>query len=308
MINKLKEFKLNINLKELSCLKRCVKDSFENIESAKFILEKYPFLKEDIKNRILDNKLFQPGRIVETLITQSIANSLNCNYTNDGCYVNEQYVIKQDGGSGMPDTIIYDNSNNTKIVFEIREPFAYGKVCGFTYDENGKPNEFTSKNEQFRNHVKSLFEPDNLLENYNILNNQGHNSYYDTTDIILGDFNYMISFDSITGDLMFMTKEEYKQKFNFRIEIRPCGRNTRKVFTPNKLNLTEGVLFFKKEEVSEINQRGGKESSRYKYISNNATFSFRKKFVLEKNGICSIPLNKINQHVGEVSIQHFILQ
>lgn len=306
IIDKLKEFNLSIDLKELAHLKKCVKNSFNDIEEAKLTLKQYPFLNEDISHRMSNNKLFQPGRIVETIVTQLIANSLDCTYTNNGCYVNEQYLIKQDGGSSMPDTIIYDKITGDKIIFEIREPIAYGKVCGFTYDDNGKPQEFTSKNEQFRDHVKSLFELGGLLEKYNILDNQGHNSYYETTDVILGDFNCMVSFDDVTGNLIFMTKSEYKEKFNFRIEIRPCGRNTRKVFTPSKLNLVDGVLFFKKSEVSEISQRGGRKSSRYKYISNNATFSFQKKSVTEKDSIYSIPLNKINQHVGEVSIQHFI--
>jgi hypothetical protein len=60
-----------------------------------------------------------------------------------------------------------------------------------------------------------------------------------------------------------------------------------------------------KEDLLEITQRGGRTSSRYKYLKNNATFSFKKRDVKEKDGKLFIHIDKVNQHVGEVSIQHF---
>ena len=104
---------------------------------------------------------------------------------------------------------------------------------------------------------------------------------------------------------MAMTSEEYKDAFDFKIEIRSCGRNTRKAFTKNKLDLNGDIVILNKEELSEITQRGGRTSSRYKYLKNNATFSFKKRDVKEKDGQLFIHIDKVNQHVGEVSIQHF---
>jgi hypothetical protein len=104
-----------------------------------------------------------------------------------------------------------------------------------------------------------------------------------------------------------MTIEQYKKIFSFRIEVRSCGRNTRKVFTENKLILVDDIHYLEKNDIEVIIQRGGRKSSRYKYIHNNATFSFKKEHVKEKeDGKLCIELSKIKQHVGEVSIQHFI--
>jgi len=71
------------------------------------------------------------------------------------------------------------------------------------------------------------------------------------------------------------------------------------------LDLNGDIVILNKEELSEITQRGGRTSSRYKYLKNNATFSFKKRDVKEKDGQLFIHIDKVNQHVGEVSIQHF---
>lgn len=306
IITTLKNSQLSINLEELTTLKDGVKDGFNKIENCWSVLETYPFLKHDIQERIKTNSLPQPGRIVETLIVQSIANILNCKYEGYGYYVNEDISILQDGGSGQPDLLIIDKKTNTQIVFEIKEPHAYGKTCGFVYDDNGKPIQFTSKSQEVKNYFESFFQEGGILEKYNILENEGHNSYFPLSNTIIGSFDYIVSFDKLSGKLIFMTAEEYKESFDFKIEVRPCGRNTRNVFTPSKLNLSNGVLFFKPNDVSEITSRGGKNSSRYKYISESATFSFRKTHVIKQNDVWSISLKKIKQHVGEVSIQHCI--
>lgn len=304
MIEILKSASLNINLVSVKVLKNSVNNNFQKIEDASDILEKLPFLKNDIRNRLNNNVLFQPGRIVETIIIQEIANHLGCVYTVSGIYESEKYILKQDGGSGMPDLIIVDKEESKEFIFEIKEPLAYGKSCGFNYDDNGKPVNFTSKNEKFKEYTSSLFEVGNILTNYNILDNQGHNKIYEINDVITNDFDYIISYDN-DGFLKIMTLDEYKQEFSFRIEVRSCGRNTQKVFTPNLLNLVDGILYLEKSDIKDITQRGGRTSSRCKYISNGATFSFKRKDLKENDGKLYIELSKINQHVGEVSIQHF---
>jgi hypothetical protein len=151
----------------------------------------------------------------------------------------------------------------------------------------------------------SLFQVGSILENYNILDNRGHNKLFETDNIITNNFDFIISYDEV-GKLTIMTVEEYKNKFSFKIEIRSCGRNTRKVFTKSKLNLQGDFVILTSDELLEITQRGGATSSRYKYIKNNATFSFKKKDVkVDISGILSVNINNIQQHVGEVSIQHF---
>ena len=104
---------------------------------------------------------------------------------------------------------------------------------------------------------------------------------------------------------MITTINEYKKSFSFKIEVRSCGRNTRKVFTKNKLNLVDNILFLDKNNITNITQRGGGSSSRCKYIQNNATFSFKRKDIKEIDDKLYIDFDKIKQHVGEVSIQHF---
>lgn len=303
MIEYLKSIKIKINLDELNKLKSGVKDDFKKIKEVSDILEKYPFLKNDINNRINNGILFQPGRIVETMVIQAIADVLECVYIGNGIYENDKFSIKQDGGSGMPDLIIFDKIRNKKYLKEIKEPVAYGKSCGFTYDDNGKPVDFTSKSLPFLKYVESLFESEKLA-NYNILDNQGHNKIFEIDDIITNEFDYIISYDN-EGVLSIMTIDEYKNNFSFRIEVRSCGRNTRKVFTKNKLNIINDIVYLENDDIKDIIQRGGKKSSRCKLISNNATFSFKRKDLKEIDGILSIELNKIKQHVGEVSIQHF---
>ncbi len=304
MIEKLTSKKLKINLDILNILKNSVKNDFEKINEVYDILETLPFLKNDIHYRLNNGILFQPGRIVETMIIQVISNYLGCVYVGNGIYENENYTIKQDGGSSMPDLLIFDKKEKIEIILEIKEPIAYGKSCGFTYDEIGNPTDFTSKNEKFKEYVKSLFKSGGLLEDYNILNNQGHNKTYDIDDVITNKFDYIISYDN-NGVLCIMNIEEYKNNFSFKIEVRSCGRNSRKVFTENVLKLVDGVFYPNKDNINDITQRGGKTSSRYKYICDGATFSFKKKDLNEKDGILYIDSNKIKQHVGEVSIQHF---
>lgn len=304
VIKLLKSSKIKINIDNINKLKKAVKNNFEKIEEVSSILDILPFLKDDISKRIKTDNLFQPGRIVETIIIQSISDFLNCQYKGNGIYENNEYIIKQDGGSGKSDLSIFDKINNIKYIFEIKEPVAYGKSCGFTYDDAGKPVDFTSQDNKYKEYVKSLFEVGSILENYNILDNIGHNKIFETNDIITNKFDYMISYD-VNGILNIMTPEEYRNDFNFKIEIRSCGRNTRKAFTKNKLDLNGDIVLLKKEDLSEITQRGGRTSSRYKYLKNNATFSFKKRDVKEKDGQLFIHIDKVNQHVGEVSIQHF---
>lgn len=304
VIELLKLNKLKINIDNINKLKNSVKNNFEKIKDVSDILETLPFLKYDITKRIQTNTLFQPGRIVETIIIQTISNFLNCRYKGGGVYENSNYIIRQDGGSGKSDLSIFDKLINSLYIIEIKEPVAYGKSCGFIYDDAGKPVEFTSKNKKYKEYVKSLFDIGSILENYNILDNIGHNKIYETKDIITNDFDYIISYN-INGVLDIMTIDEYKNNFNFKIEVRSCGRNTRKVFTRNKLLLNGDMVLLNKDDLLEINQRCGKTSSRYKYLKNNATFSFKKKDVIEKDGTLFIHINKVKQHVGEVSIQHF---
>jgi hypothetical protein len=304
MIQNLTSVKIVINLDYLNRFKIAVKNGFENISEVSDILEKFPFLKNDIANRLNNQVLFQPGRIVETMVIQSIADHLNCVYIGNGIYENDKYLIKQDGGSGMSDLIITDKIENKEYIFEIKEPVAYGKSCGFTYDENGKVDCLTSKSEKYKEYVKSLFETGGMLESYNILENQGHNKIYEIDDVITNKFDYIISYDN-NGVLSIMTIDEYKTGFSFRIDVRSCGRNTRKVFTKGKLNLIDGILYLDKNDITNITQRGGGTSSRCKYIKNNATFSFKRNDLKEVDGKLYIEFDKINQHVGEVSIQHF---
>jgi hypothetical protein len=305
VVDILKSNNLKINLDFLNKLKNAIKNDFEKIDEVSDILEKFPFLKNDIKNRLDNGILFQPGRIVETIVIQSIADYLKCAYIGDGIYENDYYLIKQDGGSGKSDLIIVDKLKDKLYVLEIKEPAAYGKSCGFTYDDDGKPVDFTSKDQKYKEYVKSLFDNGNLLDSYNILENIGHNKVFEISDIITNEFDFIISYDDY-GTLIIMTIDEYKDNFNFRIEVRSCGRNRRKVFTKNKLNLVGDILFLEKSEISDITQRGGKTSRRCKYIHNNATFSFERKDLKEENGKLHIHFDKIKQYVGEVSIQHFI--
>jgi hypothetical protein len=311
IIDTLKSNDIVVCIDSINKLKYAVKNNFEKIEDVSSILDTLPFLKDDINGRIDSNRLFQPGRIVETIVIQSMSNFLNCSYKDNGIYENEKYILKQDGGSGKSDLTITDKIKNATYTFEIKEPIAYGKSCGFIYDDFGKPIEFTCRKNstpedaKYREYVMSLFQVGSILENYNILDNIGHNKLFETDNIITNNFDFIISYDKI-GKLTIMTVEEYKNKFSFKIEIRSCGRNTRKVFTESKLNLKGNFVILKSDELLEITQRGGTISSRYKYIKNNATFSFKKKDVkVDHNGILSVNINNIKQHVGEVSIQHF---
>jgi len=305
LIENLKSVNLKIDIEILNLLKNAVRNDFEKIMDVMNILEDFPFLKNDIVNRLNNNNLFQPGRIVETMVTQSISNHLNCTYIGGGIYENDYYIITQDGGSGKNDLIINKKENKKTKIFEIKEPAAYGKSCGFTYDDSGTPVDFTSRNKEYREYVESLFKPGALLYNYNILESQGHNKIFDIDDIITNNLDYIISFDKKNGNLSIMTIDEYKKEIFFKIEVRSCGRNTRKVFTKDKLDLVGDILILEKNDINKIIQRGGNISSRYKYIKNNATFSFKKKDLREDDGKFYIDLNKIKQHVGEVAIQHF---
>ena len=296
---------LNINIKNLNKLKKSIKNNFEKINEVSLILDKYPFLKNDIKNRINSGILFQPGRIVETLIIQLVANTLKCKYIENGIYQSDKYEIIQQGGSGKSDMLLIDKENNTTLVFEIKEPISYGKSCGFIYNNYGEPIEFTSKDYNYKNYIKNLFSLNNNFKTYNILENIGHNKTFDISDILTNEFDYIISYNNM-GKLFIMGKNEYINKFTFKIEIRSCGRNKRKVFTKEKLKIINNYIKIEKDEIVDIKQRGGYNSSRYKYIKNNATFSFNKKDLIENNGQYLIHIDKVKQHVGEISIKHFI--
>ncbi len=304
VIELLKSSEIRINIDSINNLKNAVKNNFEKIDEVSKILDLLPFLKDDISKRMETDNLFQPGRIVETIIIQSISDFLGCKYKGFGVYENDDYIVKQDGGSGKSDLLILDKSTNVQYIIEIKEPIAYGKSCGFTYDDTGKPVDFTSQDNKYKEYVKSLFEVGSILENYNILENIGHNKIFETNDIITNKFDYIISYNT-NGILDIMTSEEYKDNFDFKIEIRSCGRNTRKAFTKSKLDLKGDIVLLNKQDLLEITQRGGRTSSRYKYVKNNATFSFKKRDVKEKDGQLFINIDKVNQHVGEVSIQHF---
>jgi len=298
--------KNKIDLQILKRIKEAVKNNFEKIDSVFNELNEFPFLKHDIQKRIEKGILFQPGRIVETMVIQSLADQLNCIYTENGQYISERFLLKQDGGSGMPDLIILDKLTGIFHIFEIKEPSAYGKSSGFTYDEHGKPVDFTTKNDEFREYAKSLFLPGGALEHYNILENQGHNKVFSIEDIITNDYDYIISYDEKNGLVKVMSPETYKESYDFRIEVRSCGRNTRKAFTTNLLEIQNDLVKLEESLIATISKRGdGKTSSRYKYVNLGATFSFKKDKIIQTNGKYYVKLKDLSQHVGEISIQHF---
>jgi len=110
---------LRINLNWLNLLKNAVKNDFEKITDVYDILENFPFLKNDINDRIKNGILFQPGRIFETMVIQSIANHLNFVYIGNGIYDSDNYTLKQDGGSGKSDLIITYKNENKDYIFEL---------------------------------------------------------------------------------------------------------------------------------------------------------------------------------------------
>jgi methanogenic corrinoid protein MtbC1 len=89
VIELLKSSEIKINTDNINKLKNAVKNNFEKIEEVSEILDTLPFLKDDISKRIETDNLFQPGRIVETIVIQSISDFLNCQYKGNGIYENE---------------------------------------------------------------------------------------------------------------------------------------------------------------------------------------------------------------------------
>jgi hypothetical protein len=94
MIENLTNKQLKINLDLLNKLKCAVRDNFEKIDGVSDILDFFPFLKNDIKNRLDNGILFQPGRIVETMIIQAIADHLGCIYIGNGIDVLSGHFFK----------------------------------------------------------------------------------------------------------------------------------------------------------------------------------------------------------------------
>jgi len=305
----LSKHKIKIDKEDIKKLKNAVKNNFEKINEVTDILKKYPFLENDIKNRIKKGDLIQPGRIVETVIIQFISDYLGCSYVGEGIYNSNRYIMTQNGGSGKSDLTILDKYHGELTVYEIKEPSAYGLSSGFTYDDDGIRELFTTENEEFLKKLTYLFKKYKKLKNYNILDNIGHNISFEisNTDIISNKFDFMISYNN-KGSLMIMSNDEYKDKFKFVIEVRSSGRNSRTVFTKKLLNLDKDdtIVFLDKDKLSEIIPRGGKISHRYKYKKNGANFSFDKKDVKKKDGKLFINVGNIKQHVGEVSIKHSI--
>jgi hypothetical protein len=304
-MNKIMSVRIIVNMCDLKRIKSSFKKNFNNINLSLGILKGLPFLEEDTKNRIENGLLPQPGKIFETMVTQQIANILECKYVGNGWYRGKDYSLYQDGGSNKSDLTLYDHLNGMTYGIEIKESLSYVKTCGFTYDDKGGILECTSRDLVFNNFVKSLFDG-GVLSDYNILDNLGVNKKYELNDginaITTTKFDYIISHNG-DGVLNVMTIDEYNSNHSFLIEVRSCSRNTKKVFTPNKLDIIDDFLYLNIDEVSEMKQRGGNKSSRYKYITKNTTFSFKKNNIeMLGNNNFRIHISNVKQHLGDVSI------
>jgi len=318
--------------------------SDRNISKFKYLKEEVPAIYAEMNKAIVNGKNIQPAVFSECVYAQAFANKFSLSVFEN--HINSESVkfnfngiaianaealtvrysysrsdkmvsLVQAGGAGGVDSALISFDKKIATMIELKEPYARTSAPNLPkYDEDGylvSTEKFLIENPQF----KSMLE-EQINKKFNIFEHIGSN---------LGDFsaesiesavteNYsgekfadFICTEDSSGYLSLIPSSHVAYWAELEGELRPTGRNSYPVWTPNKLlsvllekgayvqanNVTMPLSSFKQSKA-----RGGDNISRFKI---SPLFFVRSEDVKTTKGNVAFNLEAVKQNIPDITVK-----
>lgn len=227
------------------------------------------------------------------------------------CYSNsdESNLLVQAGGAGSVDCALISQIENNLTMIEFKEQYARTSEPDLPkYGDDGyliSSPEFDKENPQFKLMLKEHL--DNRLNIFEHLgSNEGNFSSESIEYAVLKNYSGskfadVICTEDDAGYLVMIPTEHISKWAKLEGEIRPTGRNSYKVWSPNKLieslkekdaEVKDGIVTLQKSKIKSTKERGGNRISRYKI---NPLFFIRTKDISFHDSDASFKLESVRQ-------------
>ena len=227
------------------------------------------------------------------------------------CYSNsdESNLLIQAGGAGSVDCALISQIENNLTMIEFKEQYARTSEPDLPkYGEDGyliSSPEFDKKYPQFKLMLK-----EHLNKGLNVFEHLGSNEGNFSTESIEyavlknysgSKFADVICTEDDAGFLVMLPTEHISMWAKLEGEIRPSGRNSYKVWSPNKLSeslkekdaeIKDGIVTLQKSNIKSTKERGGNRVTRYKI---NPLFFIRTKDISFHGSNASFKLESVRQ-------------
>ncbi len=227
------------------------------------------------------------------------------------CYSNldESNLLIQAGGAGSVDCALISQIENNLTMIEFKEQYARTSEPDLPkYGEDGyliSSPEFDKEYPQFKLMLK-----EHLDKRFNVFEHLGSNEGNFSTESIEyavlknysgSKFADVICTEDDAGFLVMLPTEHISMWAKLEGEIRPSGRNSYKVWSPNKLieslkekdaEVKDGIVTLQKSNIKSTKERGGNRVSRYKI---NPLFFIRTKDISFHDSNASFKLESVRQ-------------
>jgi hypothetical protein len=319
------EFKIHRNLKKFSYLEDTAPAVFAEITKA-----------------LVNKKNIQPAVFSECVYAQAFADKFNLsifeNHLNSGSdkfnfsgieipvaedltirysYSNpdKSKTLVQAGGAGGVDCALISFQTKSATMIELKEPYARTSAPDLPkYGEDGflvSSDKFLRENPQF----KSMLE-EQIRKKFNVFDHLGSNlSDFSAesiesavTENYSGEkFADFICTEDSSGDLVLLPSKHVALWAELEGELRPTGRNSYPVWTPNKLisvliekggSIQADTVRMPLSSVKQSKARGGENISRFKI---SPLFFVRSVDVEDSNGSVTFKIEAVKQNIPDIT-------
>ena len=313
-----------------------------SIDSVNGLEEVAPAFYSEVEKAIESKRNLQPAVFSECVYSEAIAEKLELNHFNiypngekfriDHFFTEEDKLkeftmrysyangdqkktLIQAGGAGAVDCALVCIEDNVVVRIELKEPYARTSDVNLPkYAEDGllvTSEKFTKKYPQFTNmlneHLATGFNVFEHLGN-NIGNFLPENIESAVTDNYAGvKYADVICTEDSSGFLVMLPANHSSHWASLEGEMRPTGRNSCKVWTPNKMQKTldekgaKDIGEFTVMDLTKLvtsNARGSKKISRYKI---SPLFFVHAADIVIEDGKAKFKKNRIKQNIPSIS-------
>ena len=244
-----------------------------------------------------------------------IANKLNLTIRYSYSSANKNTILLQAGAGKGVDCALVSSEHEVATMIEFKEPYARTSTPNLPkYNKDGylvSSDKFEEKHPQFKSMVE-----EQIRKKLNIFEHLGHNvSDFSESSIATAvaesyrneKFAEFICTEDVSGYLVILPLADAHKWATLEGELRPSGRNSVKVWTPEKLlktlkslgaEIKDKVVEIPTENLEPRTARGGENMSGLKITP---LFWVKIKDVTFKGNISSFNIDRIKQHVPDIT-------
>lgn len=313
-----------------------------NLKKFSYLEDTAPAVFAEITKALVNKKNIQPAVFSECVYAQAFADKFNLsifeNHINSGSdkfnfsgieipdaedltirysYSNsdKSKTLVQAGGAGGVDCALISFQTKSATMIELKEPYARTSAPDLPkYGEDGflvSSDKFLRENPQF----KSMLE-EQIRKKFNVFDHLGSNlSDFSAesiesavTENYSGEkFADFICTEDLSGDLVLIPSRHVALWAELEGELRPTGRNSYPVWTPNKLisvlkekggSIQADTVRMPLSSFKQSKARGGENISRFKI---SPLFFVRSVDVEDTNGTVTFKIDAVKQNIPDIT-------